>query len=379
MSEAMGSILPWLDACRRRRSIAAEAFRATLAGLSGVHVQVEPINADAERAGLTGEALKADVESVLQQARLAIHTRTALFTDVPGTPMLHVDVMTVPLDGRFAYTVRLELWQAVRLARNPAEGALALTWSAPQVVGTLAAERIVELRKIVREAAEGFVQEWRAATADPIRLPRPAQDGQVGSLAAALATRRSVRSYVPQPLTLEEIAQLLWAAQGITHPSGLRSAPSAGALYPLEVFLVAGDVEGLPDGIYRYVPRDHALALVGRGDCRHALAAAALHQASIEQAPATVAVTAVYGRTTPRYGERGVRYVHMEVGHLAQNVCLQARALGLGAVVVGAFHDDEVKRVVGAGADEEPVCLLPVGRPGDDTSEVTNIAESAWA
>jgi SagB-type dehydrogenase family enzyme len=227
----------------------------------------------------------------------------------------------------------------------------------------------MELRKVVREAAEGFVQEWRAATADLVRLPRPVLDGAPGSLGGALARRRSIRSYLPQALTLDEIARLMWAAEGITHPAGLRSAPSAGALYPLEVLLVTGDVEGLPDGIYRYVPRGHALALVGRGDCRHALAEAALHQASIEQAPATVAITAVYGRTTPRYGERGIRYVHMEVGHLAENVCLQAAALGLGTVVVGAFHDDEVKRIIGAGGDEEPVCLVPVGRPGEDDVE----------
>jgi hypothetical protein len=159
------SILALLEALRRRRSIAAEAFRATLAGLEGVHVQVEPVNADAERAGLRGADLRADVESALHEGGMAVFTQTALFAGVPGTPFLHVDVMTVPLDGRYAYSVRLELWQAVRLARRPGVTTLGLTWSAPQVVGTIAGENLGELRDLVRSAVTGFVEECRLASA----------------------------------------------------------------------------------------------------------------------------------------------------------------------------------------------------------------------
>jgi hypothetical protein len=160
----MGSILALLEAARRRRPI-AEAFRATLAGLSGVHVEVEPINADAEADGLVSAEVQADVHSVLRGAGIEVHTPTRLFAEVTGTPVLHVDVMTVRLDGRYAYTVRLELWQAVRLTRDPGLTGLALTWSAPQIVGILAAEHLTELRKSVRSAAESFVEECRLATA----------------------------------------------------------------------------------------------------------------------------------------------------------------------------------------------------------------------
>lgn len=158
--------MAWLDAVRRRRSLASEAFRATLAGLTGVHVRVEPINTDAERDGLRSADLQADVESVLREGGLAVHGQPALFARVPGTPVLHVDVMTVRLDGRYAYSIRLELWQGIRLTRDPGQAALALTWSAPQVVGTLAADNLDTLRDVVRTAVRGFVDECRLATAD---------------------------------------------------------------------------------------------------------------------------------------------------------------------------------------------------------------------
>lgn len=158
-----------LEAMRRRRSIAAEALRATLAELPGVLVQVEPLNADAERDGLTRDALQADVETALREAGMAAYTQTALVAQVPGTPVLRVDVMTIHLDDRYAYSVRLELWQAVTLARAPDVEALALTWSAPQVVGTVAAENISELRDAVRSEATAFVEECRVASADAAR------------------------------------------------------------------------------------------------------------------------------------------------------------------------------------------------------------------
>jgi hypothetical protein len=167
MSEAIGSILTVLEASRRRRLIADEAFRATLAGLSGVHVEVEPINADAEQDGLVSADVRADVESVLRGAGMGVHTPSRLFADVPGTPVLHVDVMTVRLDGRYAYSLRLELWQGVRLTREPSPSVLALTWSAAQIVGTVPAESLTELRPTIRSAVQGFVEECRIATAAP--------------------------------------------------------------------------------------------------------------------------------------------------------------------------------------------------------------------
>ena len=163
--------------------------------------------------------------------------------------------------------------------------------------------------------------------------------------------------------TLEEVAQLLWAAQGITSEWGGRTAPSAGATYPLEIYVVAGEVEGLQPGIYRYLPDNHSATLVKEGDLRAALSSAALGQEWVRTAPACLVIAAVYGRTTRRYGERGRRYVHMEVGHVGQNVYLQAKGLGLGTVMVGAFDDEEVRELLGI--EENPLAIMPVGRPAD--------------
>ncbi len=195
-----------------------------------------------------------------------------------------------------------------------------------------------------------------------IRLPEPQRDGKV-SLECCLATRRSVRAYRDAALTLAEVGQLLWAAQGITGGERLRTAPSAGALYPLEVYLAAGRVERLSAGVYKYHPQRHALVRVASEDRRRALADAALGQEFIARAPATLVFAGVYQRTAKRYGDRAPRYVHIEIGHAGQNVCLQAVAMGLGSVTVGAFRDPEVKRVIGMAPEEEPLYLLPVGRP----------------
>jgi hypothetical protein len=164
MTDMADTILALLAACRRRSTLVAEAFRATLEALPGVHVQVEPVNADAERDGLTRAALQAGVEAALLDAGISVFTQTQLFAEVPGTPVLHVDVMTVRLDGRYAYCVRLELWQAVRLVREPDVAALALTWSAPQVMGTVAAEALAGVRDAVRSAVADFAEECRLAT-----------------------------------------------------------------------------------------------------------------------------------------------------------------------------------------------------------------------
>jgi len=182
------------------------------------------------------------------------------------------------------------------------------------------------------------------------------------SLEQALLARRSVRSFSNGALTLNELGQLLWAAQGITDSGGGRTAPSAGALYPLEIYVVAGNVDGLADGIYKYTPDSHSLLRVLDGDFRQALSQAAMSQSSVRQGAAAIVIMAVYARVTSKYGERGTRFVHLEAGHAAQNVCLEVVALKLGTVTVGAFDDDDVKKVVGAAPDEEPLYILPVGR-----------------
>jgi SagB-type dehydrogenase family enzyme len=201
----------------------------------------------------------------------------------------------------------------------------------------------------------------QSETSAMIKLPEAKVDGKV-SVEAALLARRSIREYKNLPLTLEEISQLLWAAQGITGRGMLRTAPSAGALYPLELYVVAGNVAGLSAGIYKYRVQGHELVRAGEGDQRSELASAALGQSCVRNAPAVIVVSAVYARTTGKYGERGTRYVHMEAGHAAQNVALQAVALHLGTVMIGAFGDRDVKRVVQMPENEEPLYLLPVGR-----------------
>ncbi|HXZ92849.1 MAG TPA: SagB/ThcOx family dehydrogenase [Burkholderiales bacterium] len=200
------------------------------------------------------------------------------------------------------------------------------------------------------------------AEAPAVELPQARRDSGY-ALERALAARRSVREFRDAPLRLEELAQLVWAAQGEVAGGPRRTAPSAGALYPLELFVVAGSVQGLAAGVYRYQPATHQLASVAAGDRRGALAAAALAQSWIGDAPAILVVAGVERRTTARYGARGVRYVHMEAGHAAQNVLLQAVALGLGGTVVGAFSDSAVKAVVALPGEAQPLYLIPVGRP----------------
>lgn len=197
---------------------------------------------------------------------------------------------------------------------------------------------------------------------DRVPLPESSRRGK-GSLDGALSSRRSVREYAPEALSLEAVSRLLWAAQGENRSGGGRTAPSAGALYPLELYLVAGRVEGVAPGWYRYRPGDHALLRTGEGDPRGRLASAALGQAWVRDAPASIVIAAVYARTTRKYGERGRRYVHIEVGHAAQNVCLQATALGLGTVFVGAFDDQRVKELLRLPDEEAPLAILPVGHP----------------
>jgi len=193
-----------------------------------------------------------------------------------------------------------------------------------------------------------------------VALPAPRLDGGV-VLERALAERRSVREYARGVLTLPQVAQLLWAAQGVTHRNGARTAPSAGALYPLELYLVAGEVRDLAPGVYRYVPGKHQLVPIAAGDVRRGLCAAALAQECVAEGAVVFVFTAVERRTTRKYGPRGVRYVHIEVGHAAQNLALQATALGLGSVTVGAFDDVAVARLLHLPKGEAPLYLVPVG------------------
>jgi len=192
-------------------------------------------------------------------------------------------------------------------------------------------------------------------------LPQPSSTGST-SLEQLLAQRRSVRDYKTTALELADIGQLLWAAQGITHMQGLRAAPSAGALYPLELYVVTGHVDGLAQGVYHYNPGHHQLMKTSNGDFRNALTRAALSQGWIKQASAIIVFTADYKRTTRKYGNRGKRYVHIEAGHAAQNLFLQSGSLGLATIVVGAFNDDEVTSVLRLPADLQPLLLMPVGR-----------------
>lgn len=199
-------------------------------------------------------------------------------------------------------------------------------------------------------------------SADVVSLPAPRLDSQT-SVERALRSRRSVREFRRAPIALTEVSQLLWAAQGITHGDGFRTAPSAGALYPLELYLIAGEVTGLKAGVYRYEPGRNQLLKILNGDLRAPLAHAALDQSWIGNAAAALAFTAVPERTARKYGERGIRYIHMEIGHAAQNVLLEAIALDLGTAVVGAFIDEQVQTLLQLPKDQPVLYLIPVGKP----------------
>jgi SagB-type dehydrogenase family enzyme len=194
-----------------------------------------------------------------------------------------------------------------------------------------------------------------------IELPSPHTSSTV-SIESALRQRRSIRAYHPEALSIDEVSQLLWAAQGITNNAGHRTAPSAGALYPLEILLVTGEVEGLDPAVYRYLPANHALVLQQSGDRRQDLQTAALGQSVIGDARAVIVIAAVYERTMQKYGDRGIQYTHIEVGAAAQNIYLQAEALEIGTVFIGAFYEDPVKAALGLANDEEPIGLMPVGK-----------------
>jgi len=204
-----------------------------------------------------------------------------------------------------------------------------------------------------------FGKQW-----SEIKLPPPRQKGEM-SVEEAIARRRSVRRYGREPLCLSHLSQVLWAAQGLTGPGRLRAAPSAGATYPLEVFVLIGrdGVEGLDPGIYHYNVKNHSLEPHKGGDLRKKLFIAALDQEFIAQAPVDIVICALYERTWRHYGRRAERYVHMEVGHVGENIHLQAAALGLAVVMVGAFEDEPVRELMDLAEEVKPLYIIPVGTP----------------
>lgn len=196
-----------------------------------------------------------------------------------------------------------------------------------------------------------------------IRLPKPAYDGKV-SVERAIKERRTIRDFQLKPHALDQLSQLLWSAQGITDEiMGFRAAPSAGALYPLDVYAIVGDggVEGLELGVYHYQPGSHSIQLIRKGDRRKEVAGAALLQMWMARAPVIFVITSEYERITSKYGKRGIRYAQIEVGHVGQNIFLQSGALGLGAGIVGAFHDNAVTEAIGAPEAYKPLIIMPIG------------------
>jgi SagB-type dehydrogenase family enzyme len=204
---------------------------------------------------------------------------------------------------------------------------------------------------------------FRPAEGPWVLLPGPS--GNTGfALEKAIALRRSTRTFLRRPITINHLSQLLWAAQGITESgSGLRSVPSAGALYPLEVYAVVREngVKALTAGVYRYEPGSHRMKRIRDGDHMAQLQEAALDQEAVGMSAVCIVISGVFSRTTPKYGQRGIQYVHQESGAAAENVCLEATALGLDSVVMGAFTEAVVSKTVGLGPDEIPLCLLPIG------------------
>jgi len=205
-----------------------------------------------------------------------------------------------------------------------------------------------------------------------IKLPSPQLKGKV-SLEETILRRRAVRRYRREPLDLSQLSQILWSAQGITGTREFRAAPSAGATYPLEIFVFVGKqgviaseakqaLEELQAGIYHYEADSHSLSLHKPADLRPDLARATLDQEFIIDAPVDIVICALYHRTSYRYGRRGERYVHIEVGHVGENIHLQAVALGLATVEVGAFHDEEVRKVLGVEEQIKPLYIMPLGK-----------------
>jgi SagB-type dehydrogenase family enzyme len=195
------------------------------------------------------------------------------------------------------------------------------------------------------------------AMKNEIFLPQPQLKGKI-SVEQAISQRRSKRNFSTEGLTLEQISQLLWSAQGITGEQGkFRTAPSAGAVYPIQIYLLN------KDGLFHYLSKGHKLSRITTDYLCQELAKAALGQSTIAQAPVDIVITAVYEDINLRYGSRAKRYTDIEVGHIAQNIHLQSVALGLGSVPIGAFDDLAVKRLLKLPDEEQPLYIIPIGYP----------------
>ncbi|MFN4245095.1 MAG: SagB/ThcOx family dehydrogenase [Brevinematia bacterium] len=194
-----------------------------------------------------------------------------------------------------------------------------------------------------------------------IKLPDVKKDSNF-SLETAIYKRRSIRNYSHKTLKIEDISTILWAGQGITlEKEGLRSVPSAGALYPIELYLVSYKVENLKPGVYKYFPHNHHIKLTKEGDFRESLFSACLLQEWIRECNASIVISAIFERTTKKYGERGKKYVYIEAGCVAQNIHLVSERLGIGTVIVGAFSENEVKKIISMEHNEIPIALMPLG------------------
>ncbi len=233
-------------------------------------------------------------------------------------------------------------------------------WLKATIIVTLSAG-IITLAFLLK--SNGRETAINQTSGDMITLPKPETKGNL-SVEEAIQARRSERSYADRPLDLHMISQLLWSAQGITGAEGeKRAAPSAGMTYPLKVYLIAGSQQDELKGVYLYHPAGHKLAKIESADLREQISKAALGQDVIKNAPVNFLITGIYERTSGRYKNHGVKYVHMEAGHAAQNMYLQCESLGLGTVVVGAFHAEDISQELGLSSDEQPLYILPVGFP----------------
>ncbi|MCS7108539.1 MAG: SagB/ThcOx family dehydrogenase [Sulfolobales archaeon] len=205
-----------------------------------------------------------------------------------------------------------------------------------------------------------------------VLLPLPKKMTAI-STEESILLRKSIREWADVPLTIDHLSMILWAAQGVVEEYYgwlRRSSPSAGATYPLEIYVVVGNEsvllksnEYLQAGIYKYDYKRHSIKLVEVGDKRTLLWDASLNQDWVRDAPVNIVICAVYERTTSRYGERGIRYVILEAGHVGQNIYLMSTSLGLGTVAIGAFYDDEVAKVISAAKNEKPIYIFPIGVP----------------
>jgi len=271
-------------------------------------------------------------------------------------------------DRRFPFTTQLIL------AATLALGALEPAWAGEASEAERSGDRFHQDTSLTWSDVAGNPLRSKAEKPAPyktypgakrVKLPKPAYRGI--TVEEALERRRSVRNYSGKPLRLSQLSQLLFAAQGITGKSydqPLRTAPSAGALYPFEIYVVANDVEDLPNGIYHHDVLQNQLELLREGDFSDPIASAGLEQEALGKASATFVLSAVFERTRRKYGERGLRYVYIEAGHISENIALQAVSLGLGSVTVGAFIDADVNQLIGAdGQEEAAIYLHAVGAP----------------